>query len=245
MEEGVSWRVMGNGSNLLVRDEGVRGLVLRIRRTLDHISVDPPGIEVGAGFPFPNLTREAARNGLAGLEFGAGIPGTVGGALVMNAGWHQHEIGNVVETVDYLDESGTETVLDRAACGFGYRSSRFRKERGIVLSARLRLLSDDADAILARMEEYASSRKRSQPTELPSCGSVFLQPEGDYAGRLIDRAGLKGLRAGAIQVSEKHANFFVNLGGGTAADALALVERVEEEVLRRFGVRLQREFDLW
>lgn len=243
--EGVPWRIMGNGSNLLVRDCGVRGLVLRIRRTLDRLEVDSPLIEAGAGFPFPNLTREAARNGLSGLEFGAGIPGTTGGAVVMNAGWHEHEIGNVVESVEAIDAGGELRTWTPGECGFAYRTSRFRRRPEVVVSARLRLVPDDPGRITERMDRFASSRKEKQPTEFPSCGSVFLKPEGDFAGRLIDRAGLKGRTVGSIRISEKHANFFVNLGGGTAEQVLELVEQVEEEVLRRFGVRLQREFDLW
>lgn len=242
---GIPWRVLGNGSNLLVRDDGVRGLVLRVRRVLDGVSIDGTRVVAGAGASFPGLARAAARAGLAGLEFGAGIPGTIGGAVVMNAGWHEYEIGASIEAVDYLDDTGNERRIATAETTFGYRRSIFRERRGIVLGARLKLARGDADEIRQRMDGFAESRKRNQPTELASCGSVFLKPDGDFAGRLIDEAGLKGTRRGAIEVSRKHANFFVNTGGGTAADALALVETVEAEVERRFGVRLIREFELW
>jgi UDP-N-acetylmuramate dehydrogenase len=241
----VGWRVLGNGSNLLVRDAGVRGLVLRVRKALEEIEADGPRLLAGAGAMFPAVAHRAASLGLAGIEFGAGIPGTLGGAIVMNAGWHEFEIGNVVETVDFLDAAGGMRRYPCADCGFDYRRSRFRDRPGIVLAATLVLQPDDPAEIEARMERFAASRKTHQPTELPSCGSVFLKPEGDFAGRLIDAAGLKGLQVGDVQVSPKHANFFVNLGRGTAADALALVERVEREVHRRFGVRLVREFELW
>lgn len=242
---GVPWRVLGNGSNLLVSDEGVRGLVLPIRRCLDETICDATLLAAGAGAFLPTVANLAASRGLAGLEFAAGIPGTVGGALIMNAGWHEHEIGLVVVSVDVLDEFGGVRSIERADCGFGYRRSALRGRREVVLGTTLSLRQDDPAEVRERLRSYAASRKAHQPTELPSCGSVFLKPEGDFAGRLIDEAGLKGLRVGAIEVSSKHANFFVNRGGGTAAEVLELVERVEEEVERRFGVRLVREFELW
>jgi UDP-N-acetylmuramate dehydrogenase len=242
---GLSWRVLGNGSNLLVGDAGVRGLVLRIRKALGGIDVTGSTIVAGAGTSFPALANTAAEHGLAGIEFGAGIPGCVGGAIVMNAGWHQFEIGNVVKNVTYLEDDGSIPVYAHGSCRFGYRTSVFRGRRGVVLQAELVLQPDDPKAVHGRLIEFAGGRKATQPTELPSCGSVFLKPDGDFAGRLIEAAGLKGRRIGGIKVSEKHANFFVNVGGGTAADALALVELAEGEVLRKFGVRLTREFEAW
>ncbi len=241
----VPWRVLGNGSNLLVRDEGVRGLVLQVKRTLDQVRLEGTHLEAGAGALLPAVANLAAAHGLAGLEFAAGIPGTLGGALVMNAGWHEFEIGNVVESVELLHEGGRAERLERDACGFGYRTSVFRQRRGVILSGTLVLRPDDPRAVRARLERYATSRKRNQPTELPSCGSVFLKPHGDFAGRLIEAAGLKGRRIGDVQVSPKHANFFVNLGRASARDVLALVEEVEREVERRFGVKLEREFEVW
>jgi len=224
----------------------VRGLVLRVRRVLDDVRRSDDGLLVaGAGASFPAVARQAAGLGLAGLEFAAGIPGTLGGAIVMNAGWHEHEVGNVVDDVERMDPGGRRETLGHDRCGFRYRGSVFRDAPGIVLGARLRLTAGNPVEIGRRLEHYAASRKANQPTELPSCGSVFLQPPGEFAGRLIDAAGLKGLRVGAIEVSPKHANFFVNRGGGTARQVLALCERVEAEVLRRFGVRLEREFELW
>ena len=244
-KDGIPWRPLGNGSNLLVRDEGVRGIVIRMRKLLDEVRFEGTEVRAGAGASFPSLARAAAERGLAGLEFGGGIPGTLGGALVMNAGWHEHEVGAVVSAVEFLDPSGSVETVPAATCRFGYRTSAFRGRPGVVLRAQLALLPDDPAAIRERMDRFLASRKASQPTELPSCGSVFLKPPGDFAGRLIDAAGLKGVRIGDIQVSPRHANFFVNLGRGTAADALALVERVEKEVLSRFSVPLVREFELW
>lgn len=244
-EAEVPWRVLGNGSNLLVRDEGVRGLVVRLRRTLDTIEVAGPTIVAGAGASFPAVANAAAANGLAGLEFAAGIPGSVGGAIVMNAGWHEFETGNVVAQVDRLTAAGVRETWPRQRCGFGYRKSAFQGVGGIVLGATFALAADDPGEVRARLDRFAASRKQNQPTELPSCGSVFLKPADDFAGRLIEAAGLKGAREGGIEVSTKHANFFVNVGGGTAADVLTLVERVEREVSARFGVELKREFEIW
>ena len=238
-------RFLGNGSNLLVRDEGVRGVVLRSRRALDRVEVDGRRIDAGAGASLPAVANLAAGRALAGLEFAAGIPGTVGGALVMNAGWHEHEIGAVIHEVELALPDGAVETWSRERCAFGYRTSALRGGSGIVLRARFDLRADDPAAVRARLEAYAASRRANQPTDLPSCGSVFLKPEGDFAGRLIEAAGLKGAREGAIEVSPKHANFFVNLGGGTARDALALIARVEREVESRFAVRLTREVEVW
>ncbi len=242
---GVPWRILGNGSNLLVRDEGVRGLVIRLRKVLDEVQVEGVRIEAGAGAPFPAVANLAAQHGLAGIEFGAGIPGTIGGAVIMNAGWHEFEIGKAIASVAVIAPSGDVRTFPREACGFGYRRSAFRGKPVVVLSAVLELRPDDPETVRKRLETFAGSRKLTQPTELPSCGSVFLKPQGDFAGRLIEQAGLKGHRVGDIQVSPKHANFFVNLGRGTARDALALVGHVEREVERQFGVRLEREFEVW
>jgi len=243
--EKVRWRLMGNGSNLLVGDGGVRGVVLRLRRTLDESALDGERLVVGAGASFPAVARLCAAHGLAGLEFAAGIPGTLGGAVVMNAGWHEFELRRVVETVEVLDSGGRRVGLSASECGFAYRRSRFRGSGEVVLAAALRLERAAPGDIRERMARFADSRKQHQPTELPSCGSVFLKPPGDFAGRLIEQAGLKGLRVGDLQVSPKHANFFVNLGRGTARDALELVARVEASVQERFGVRLEREFEYW
>jgi UDP-N-acetylmuramate dehydrogenase len=242
---GVPWRILGNGSNLLVRDEGVRGIVFRPRRALQATRADGLRVRAGAGASLSAVANLAATKGLSNLEFSAGIPGTVGGALIMNAGWHEHEIGKVVEEVEFLGRDGTLETLSCEACAFGYRRSSLRGRRGVVLGATLVLVADELARIRERLAAYAAARRKSQPVDLPSCGSVFLKPEGDFAGRLVEQAGLKGLRAGDLEVSTKHANFIVNLGRGTSADALALVERVEEEVFRRFGVRLVREFEVW
>ncbi|MFQ5671068.1 MAG: UDP-N-acetylmuramate dehydrogenase [Acidobacteriota bacterium] len=245
-ERGIPWRVLGNGSNLLIRDEGVRGLVLRVRKVLDRMEVAEEGrLAVGAGASYPALARLAAARGLSGLEFAAGIPGTVGGAVVMNAGWHEHETGDVVERVDYLEADGRVRSYARQECGFGYRQSVFRRRRGVVLGATFALPADDPARVEAALAAYAAARKQSQPVDQATCGSVYFKPPGDFAGRLIEAAGLKGLQVGGLRVSAKHANFLVNLGHGRARDAILLMERIETAVRERFGVNLVREVEIW
>jgi UDP-N-acetylmuramate dehydrogenase len=242
---GTPWRILGNGSNLLIADAGVRGLVLRVRKVLEQVTRQGNTLHAGAGASFPALANRAANEGLSGLEFAAGIPGTVGGAVVMNAGWHQYETGSAVAAVEFLAADGTEQEIPGAACDFGYRRSRFRGGRDVVLAATFALQPGDPKALAAAMEQFAASRKANQPTDLPSCGSVYLKPEGDFAGRLIEAAGLKGHREGGLVVSSRHANFFINEGGGTAADALALMALVEATVQEQLGVTLVREVEYW
>ena len=220
---GLPWRVLGNGSNLLVSDAGVRGLVLRIRKALDRIAIEGAIVVAGAGARVPALANAAADRGLAGIEFGAGIPGCIGGAIVMNAGWHEFEIGNVVEHVTYLADDGSILDYPRTACRFGYRTSLFKGRRGVVLAATLALTPDDSAAVKERLQRFSESRKANQPTELPSCGSVFLKVEGDFAGRLIEAAGLKGRRIGAIQVSEKTCELLRQPGRRTREEPLDLI----------------------
>ena len=241
----ISWRLLGNGSNLLIHDRGVRGLVLRVRKVLDEIKVHGRRLTAGAGASFPAVARTAAARGLAGLQFAAGIPGTVGGAVVMNAGWHQFETGNAIAAVDFLQSNGHRITMDHDQCKFTYRSSLFQRTPGVVLGATFQLEPGEPADIQAEVDEYTTARKLNQPVDRPSCGSVYLQPPGDFAGRLIDAAGLKGRRVGAMEVSRLHANFFINTGGATCADALALMDQVEQEVARQFGVELVREVEFW
>lgn len=240
------WHVLGNGSNLLVSDRGVRGVVLRVRKVLDTIDIRDGTVRAGAGALFPAVAHACAAGGLAGLEFGAGIPGTIGGALVMNAGWHDFETGAHVRRVTCVDRDGETREWSAEKCAFRYRGSRLRDEPpAAILGATFELEPGNPAEIAAKLQEFASSRKANQPTAEPSCGSVFLKPPGDFAGRLIEAAGLKGASVGAATVSPKHANFIVNGGGASSEDVLALVARVEEEVERRFGVTLEREFETW
>ena len=244
-EAGVPRRILGNGSNLLVADDGVRGMVLRLRKTLDSIEVDGHRLAAGAGASFPALARAAAAAGIAGLEFATGIPGTVGGAVVMNAGWHDFETRLTAVDIDVIQPDGSRLTIPAAEADLGYRHSRFRGSRDVIVGATFAGTPDDPAAIQERIAGFTESRRRNQPTAEPSCGSVFLKPPGDFAGRLIEAAGLKGKRIGGIEISTLHANFFVNVGGGTAADVLALVELAESEVGGCFDVNLIREFSTW
>jgi len=242
---GVPWRILGNGSNLLVSDKGVRGLVLRVRKGLARILQDGNHLTAGAGAMLSAVAKKAASHGLAGVEFLSGIPGTIGGGVLMNAGVPGQELGDRVEEVEYLEADGSLQCYSRQDCRFRYRGSRFNGGKGVVLGARLLLEADDPAEIRKRIKESAAKRREKQPTALPSCGSVFFNPEGDFAGRLIDEAGLKEKRIGDIQVSARHANFFVNIGEGRSADVLELVQSVRREVENRFGVLLQIEFEYW
>ena len=239
-EEQVPVSLMGAGSNLLVRDGGVRGAVISTRR-LTGVTAAGAEITAECGIPLPSLALAARDLGLAGLEFAQGIPGSFGGALCMNAGAYGGEIGPLVRWVDACTPDGTPVRLGPEQLGFGYRKSVFSDGTMIALRACLHLIPGSREEITARMEDYAARRKASQPLELPSAGSTFKRPEGYYAGKLISDAGLKGLRVGGAQVSEKHAGFVVNTGGATAADVLALCAKITETVRERFGVTLERE----
>lgn len=244
-ERGLPVHVLGHGSNVLVPDEGVRGLVVSLARAADWVRFREPEVEVGAGFSLPRLVAQAARRGLGGLEALAGVPGSVGGALCMNAGTGGEAIGDVTEEVRALTAAGAPVTLDRAALAFGYRASRLQEGGLVAVAARLRLRPGEREAIAAAVRERARRRKASQPLDLPNAGSVFKNPEGDHAGRLIEAAGCKGLRVGNAQVSPRHANFIVNLGGATAAEVTELMGIVYWRVRRMAGVALEPEVRLF
>ena len=243
-ERDLPWFILGRGTNLLVRDGGVRGLVIKTTRCLRSIAFTGLEVRVEAGFSLNELACEAAARSLSGLAFAAGIPGTVGGGIYMNAGAYGGEIGQMVLSVTAYHPGRGERSWLREELGFGYRTSRFQDERAIIEEARLRLVPGDAAAIRAEMEDYARRRQEKQPLNLPSAGSVFRRPPGSYAGALIEEAGLKGLRVGGAQISERHANFIVNLGGARAADVLALIELVRTRVKERTGVLIEPEVEV-
>ena len=239
-EEQVPVELIGAGSNLLVQDGGVRGVVISTRR-LTGVRETGEGIVAECGVPLPALSLYARDRGLAGLEFAQGIPGTFGGALCMNAGAYGGEIGPLVRWADCCDRRGNLRRLGGQELSFGYRKSAFSAGELIALRACLALTPGNREEITAQMEDYAARRKASQPLELPSAGSTFKRPAGYYAGKLISDAGLKGKRCGGAQVSEKHAGFVVNTGGATAADVLALCDEITETVRTQFGVTLEKE----
>jgi len=238
----VPWFVLGNGSDVVTADAGMRGLVIRNRAR--SVSVDGQQLHADAGTPMALLVRRCSAEGLAGLEFGTSIPGTLGGAAWANAGAHGREMRDVVVAVEAWDPvDGTIRGLDAAACRFDYRESRFKQSGEVVVTATLALHRGKPEAIANLVAEHQAQRVATQPLADQNAGSVFRNPPGDHAGRLIDAAGLKGLRIGSASVSTLHANFIVTDRGGRAADVRALGDRVRAEVSERFGVDLTYEIE--
>jgi UDP-N-acetylmuramate dehydrogenase len=233
--------VLGRGSDLLVSDEGYRGVIIGLADGLTGVDADGERLICEAGVPLREAAEMAYELGLSGLEFACGIPGSIGGACFMNAGAYDGCMADVVESVRVITPAGDFATIEIDELEMGYRTSRIRREGLIAVSATLRLHEGDHEQIRARMDELTARREEKQPLELPSAGSTFKRPEGYFAGKLISDAGLKGYRVGGAAVSEKHAGFVVNLGGATAADVHAVIEHVQDEVERRFGVRLEPE----
>ena len=243
--EGLSLRVLGGGSNLLVADEGIDALVVSLRRAAGSFTFIGERVVAGAAVMLPALSRAAAERGLGGLEFAIGIPGAVGGALNSNAGIGDgRSIGLLVEDVEVLGGRGRSTI-PRRELFFGYRRSSLRGAGVMVLGATLRLQPRPKEEIEAELRTLLGHRQATQPTAGPNAGSVFRNPEGDYAGRLIEAAGCKGLSVGAATVSDLHANFFVHDGTATTADMVELMAQVQRRVLDHAGVRLQPEIEWW
>lgn len=243
-EHAQPYYVLGNGSNLLVSDEGYRGLVLQLYRNFNDIQVNGETITVQSGAMLAAVARTAYQTGLTGLEFASGIPGTIGGAVVMNAGAYGGEMKNVLKEVTVLTKEGEVLVIPAKALELGYRTSVIPKNGWIVLGAVLQLKKGDQEQILARMEELKEQRIIKQPLDLPSAGSTFKRPEGYFAGKLIMDAGLRGFTVGGAQVSEKHCGFVVNRGNATAADVWELICEVKRRVKEMTGVELEPEVKL-
>lgn len=240
-ECGVQPFLLGRGTNLLVSDRGLDTLVIKTAERMTGIRrLDDVTLEADAGVLLSRLAVYAQQAGLTGLEFAHGIPGTLGGGVVMNAGAYGGELKDVVTEVTALYPDGVK-VLTPAELDFSYRHSVFSAGEGIVLGAKVKLESGDPDAIKAKMDDLMARRKASQPLELPSAGSTFKRPTGYYAGSLIEGCGLKGCRVGGAEVSSKHAGFVVNVGGATCADVLALIEKVQKTVYDAHGVMLEPE----
>ena len=238
---GVPHFVLGCGSDLLVADEGYRGVIVSCTKGLVNVAIDGETMACQAGVPLREASEMACELGLSGLEFACGIPGSVGGACFMNAGAYGGCVADVLEAVRCLMPDGTQQSLPVEELALGYRASRVRDEGLVVLSATFRLHEGDQDDIRARMDDFTQRRRKKQPLELPSAGSTFKRPEGHFAGKLISDAGLKGYAHGGASVSTKHAGFVVNNGGATAADVHAVIRHVQDEVERQFGVRLEPE----
>ena len=239
-EEDVAWTVLGKGSNILVSDAGYDGAIITLGRDFKRHALDGDHLRTGAGVILAAVVQDAFKMGLSGLEFGVGIPGTVGGALAMNAGARDEWIGSIVESVT-LNVPGEGLVRMRGSeVSWSYRRTDL-PTLGIIVECVLRVTESDEVDIRRSMEASLRRRKRSQPLGLPSAGSVFINPEGDSAGRLIEAAGLKGTRIGGAQVSDVHANFIVNTGGATATDVVALIRLVREAVKDSNGIELRPE----
>jgi UDP-N-acetylmuramate dehydrogenase len=241
--DNIPFVTFGNGSNVLVSDDGIAGVVIStMKMTNVMVDSDKSIITADAGCSLQRIATEAFMNSLTGMEFAAGIPGSLGGAIFMNAGAYGSEMKNIVLQVQYIDESGEIRTIGKDNLDFGYRHSYFSSCPGkIIIGATIQLNQGDKDTIIAYQTELLRKRKEKQPIEYPSAGSTFKRPEGYYAGKLIQDAGLMGYRVGDAQVSLKHAGFVVNLGDASAADVLNLIKHVQDTVYEKFQVRLEPE----
>ena len=238
--------ILGAGTNVLAPDEGLRGLVICLKDCLDGlVRVDETHIRAMAGVTMTRLAMFAAREGLSGLEFAHGIPGSVGGGVYMNAGAYGGEMGRVCESAELMTAAGEIYTLQGGQMDFSYRHSCLENSGDIVLTALFSLTPDDPEAIKGRMKELQAKRSASQPLNYPSAGSAFKRPKGGYAAALIDQAGLKGFRVGNAGISDKHAGFAVNLGGATANDVKELLQTVSDRVFEQTGIRLEPEIRIW
>lgn len=239
--ENVPYYILGNGSNLLVSDKGYRGVIIQIYKEMNAIEVIDNTMRVEAGALLSKAGNAALEAGLCGFEFAAGIPGTVGGAVVMNAGAYGGEMKDILSQVTVLTPEGKILTLQNEDLELGYRTSIIQKKNYIVLDAEFELEPGEKDVIRAKMDELKKQRITKQPLEYPSAGSTFKRPEGYFAGKLIQDAGLRGLCVGGAQVSEKHCGFVINKDNATAGDIMELMKYVSDEVMEQFGVHLEPE----
>ena len=233
--------LVGNGSNLLVRDKGIRGLVIKLSNLFSSITVAGNVLTFGSGISLAMASKKAASLSLSGLEFAVGIPGTIGGAVYMNAGAYDGEMAKVVTSVQVMDRQGQSSQLKADELDFSYRHTALQNSGLIVTSVTVSLQPGEAESIKAKMDDFSQRRIAKQPLELPSAGSMFKRPVGYFAGTLIEQTGLKGYTVGGAQVSTKHAGFVVNVGGATAKDVLQLIRDVQDRVLAVQGVQLEPE----
>lgn len=238
---GLPVTVIGNGTNLLVQDTGISGLVIKIARGLNTVSIEGTNVIAGAGAMLPIVAQQAMKNNLAGFAWCAGIPGSIGGAVIMNAGANGSSISDIITNAQVMDQEGNIFDMFREQMDFSYRASVFQRRNLVVLETTFALCSGNQQEIAKEMGLYTAQRKIAQPQGYPSAGSVFKNPPNQSAGKLIELAGCKGLKIGNAQVSTVHANWIVNLGGATAQDILDLIETIREKVEKKFGVYLQLE----
>lgn len=246
--EGIAFFVIGNGSNLLVGDKGYRGVIIQIGSNMASYSVDEVNQEntkyivtAGAGLMLAKLATTVAKEGMMNFEFASGIPGTIGGAVTMNAGAYGGEMKDVLVSATVVNEDGDIVTLSKEELQLGYRTSIIQKQPYIVVEAKFEFEKGDSVAIMDRIKELGKQRREKQPLEFPSAGSTFKRPEGYFAAKLIDDSGLRGYRVGNVMVSEKHCGFVVNVGGGTAEEIMTLVKDVQRIVFEKFQVSLETE----
>lgn len=240
-EENLPYFILGNGSNLLVSDKGYRGAIIQLWKNFSDISVKDCCITAKAGALLSKVAAEALEEGLTGMEFASGIPGTIGGAVFMNAGAYGGEMKDIIKEVKVLDDQGKIRVLSNEEMKLGYRTSIVKEKGYTVLSAVLQLKKGEVSVIRETMEDLKNRRTSKQPLDMPSAGSTFKRPEGYFAGKLIMDSGLRGFSVGGAQVSEKHCGFVVNKGGATAEDVTALIREVQRRVKEKFGIELETE----
>ncbi|MEH7247045.1 UDP-N-acetylmuramate dehydrogenase [Neobacillus niacini] len=239
------WRAIGRGSNLLVSDKGIEGVVIKLGSGLDHLSINDSTITVGGGHSLVSLSTIISKKGLSGLEFASGIPGSVGGAVYMNAGAHGSDISKILTKAHILFEDGSIEWLSNDEMEFTYRTSALQKKRpGIVLEAEFKLTKGDRTAIVSQMQKNKDYRKETQPWNFPCAGSIFRNPLPHYAGKLIEDAGLKGYQIGGAKISEMHGNFIVNAGNATAKDVLDLIQFIKDTILNSYGVKIDTEVEI-
>lgn len=239
------FHIVGNGSNLLVGDDGIRGVVLKLSENFSDVKIEGQRVIAQSGILLSKLSNSVVEKSLGGFEFASGIPGTIGGAVFMNAGAYGGEMKDVVREVTVLTRDGEVKTLSNEELEFGYRKSAIQREKHIVLEVALELNEKPYDDIKSIIDDLTEKRTSKQPLSLPSAGSTFKRPEGHYAGKLIDDAGLRGLRYGDAQVSEKHCGFIVNRGNASSDDVLNLISLVQKVVYDRFGVELEPEVRLF
>lgn len=239
-KENIPYTIVGNGSNLLVGDKGIRGLVIKIDKSFGNAEVCDNIITAQSGILLSRLATIAFNKGLSGLEFASGIPGTLGGGIYMNAGAYGAEMKDIIKNITYLENENVKTI-NASNADFGYRHSIFTGKNAVILSAELELVHADRNEIKSKIEDLRQKRTSKQPLSMPSAGSTFKRPEGYFAGKLIEDAGLKGFSIGGAQVSEKHSGFVVNTGNATANDVICLIKHVQKTVYEKFGVNLETE----
>ncbi len=240
-EYDVPYIIIGNGSNVLVMDKGIRGIVLKFSNDMSYMRCENESVIAGCGALLADLSDFASVNSLTGLEFAVGIPGSIGGAIYMNAGAYGGEIKNVVKSVTAVSPDGHIVKYDNQQSSFGYRQSIFQKNDNVICEIELSLSKGDKDSIVSSMKEFTGRREKKQPLELPSAGSTFKRPAGYYVGTLIEQTGLKGFRVGDAQISTKHAGFVVNVGHASAKDVLELISEVQKRIYEAHGVKLYPE----